>query len=31
MTQDKTYQALIADRIYFGGAKDVVAISFMIG
>ncbi len=22
-TLDKTYQALIADRIYFGGAKDV--------
>lgn len=26
MTQDKTYQALIDDRIYFGGAKDVVAM-----
>lgn len=26
MTQDKTYQALIADRIYFGGAKDVAAM-----
>lgn len=26
MTQDKTYQALIADRIYFGGAKDVPAM-----
>jgi protein-tyrosine phosphatase len=23
MTLDKTYQALIANRIYFGGAKDV--------
>ena len=26
MTQEKAYQALIADRIYFGGAKDVVAM-----
>jgi protein-tyrosine phosphatase len=26
MTQDKAYQALIADRIYFGGAKDVPAM-----
>ena len=26
MIQDKAYQALIADRIYFGGAKDVVAM-----
>lgn len=26
MTLDKTYQALIADRIFFGGAKDVPAM-----
>lgn len=26
MTLDKTYQALIDDRIYFGGAKDVPAM-----
>lgn len=26
MTLDKTYQALIADRIYLGGAKDVPAM-----
>ncbi len=26
MTLDKTYQALITDRIYFGGAKDVPAM-----
>lgn len=26
MTPDKAYQALIADRIYFGGAKDVIAM-----
>jgi protein-tyrosine phosphatase len=26
MTLAKTYQALIADRIYFGGAKDVPAM-----
>jgi protein-tyrosine phosphatase len=26
MTLDKAYQALIADRIYFGGAKDVPAM-----
>lgn len=26
MAQDKAYQELIADRIYFGGAKDVAAM-----
>jgi len=26
MTLDKTYQALISDRIFFGGAKDVPAM-----
>lgn len=26
MTPDKTYQALIADQIYFGSAKDVAAM-----
>jgi len=26
MTLDKTYQALISDQIYFGGAKDVPAM-----
>jgi len=26
MTLEKTYQALVAEQIYFGGAKDVVAM-----